>query len=372
MKIIVCFIALFLCITTYACKKESSTSTPIDNTTTKPVEPTLQGVAPFKIGAAIDPGRLQNDPAYRNILINEYNSITIENATKWATVHPSQNTFNFTSGDIIANFCTTQNKRLHGHCLIWYTSNPSWLSNFTGDSLAWENLFKTHIQTVVAHYKGKAIAWDVVNEAFRDDDGTLRVENKSTDPTKDDGCIWARHLGRDYIARAFQYAHEADPSALLFFNEYGQEWSDKKTTSIINMVADFKARGIPIHGLGLQMHTNINANESNIIKAFQKLVATGLLIHISELDISANPANDPTLIYSTSLEKKLCDKYAFIATQYKLQVPKNQQYGITNWNVGDADSWIIAWQKRTDWPLLFDKNYQKKACYYSFRDALKN
>ncbi len=358
----------------FSCKKSNSSSTNTNNDTIPFVidTTTLKGVAPFKIGAAIDPTLLQNDQAYRTTLIEQHNSITIENAVKWPTVHPAANTFDFSGGDYIADFCRLNNKRLHGHCLIWYASNPDWLTNFVGDSLAWELLFKTHIQTVVAHYRGKATAWDVVNEAFRDEDGTLRVLDRYPNDNIDDGCIWARHLGTDYIARAFQYAHEADPSALLFYNEYGQEWKDAKTVSIINMVNDFRARGIPINGIGLQMHIDINTSNAGITLALQKLAATGLLIHISELDVKVNPANSQTILYSNDLQIKQADKYGFVATQYKMLVPSTQQYGITTWNVGDKDSWIRSYLRYKDWPLFFDDNYARKTCYYTFRTAIKN
>ena len=371
-KKLILFFAAVVLLNLYACKKV------IQVAITPPLPPavtdttTLKGVAAFKIGAAIDVNLLQTDPRYKNTLLTQESSITIENAVKWLTVHPLQNIFDFSGGDYIADFCMANNKRLHGHCLIWYQSNPDWLNNFTGDSLAWENLFKAHIQTVVAHYKGKATSWDVVNEAFHDGDGTLRVQDINPGDNFDDGCIWARHLGADYIARAFLYAHEADPGALLFYNEYGQEWSDAKTASVINMVNDFKARGIPINGLGLQMHTDINTSNDGITKAIQKLEATGLLVHISELDISVNPSNDQALTFSTDLQNKQADKYAFIANQYKTLVPPAQQYGITTWNVGDQDSWIRTYLMHKDWPLMFDDDYRKKPCYFSFRDAVKN
>ncbi len=347
----------------------------ISNTTTPPLPidtTTLKNIAPFKIGAAIDVSLLQNNIYYRNILLQQNSSITTENTLKWPSVHPSQNQFDFTGGDYIESFCKDNGKRMHGHCLVWYQSNPDWLNNFTGDSADWENLFKTHIQTVVAHYKGKATGWDVVNEAFHDEDGSLRVNDISAGDNFDDGCIWARHLGRDYIARAFIYAHEADPEALLFYNDYGQEWSVQKTDSIIAMVNDLKARAVPIHGLGLQMHTDINASEDGITIAFQKLTATGLLIHISELDVSVNAANDQSATFTAALSQQQAARYAFIVHQYKQLVPAKQQYGITTWNVSDGDSWIRTYLLRKDWPLLFDDNYKKKPAYTSFRDALIN
>lgn len=354
----------------YDCTKKNNTVTTTPPTQTDTTS--LKNVASFKIGASVDPSLLQNDSLYLNTVLQQHSSITTENTLKWPAVHPSENVFDFSGGDYIADFCAANGKRMHGHCLIWYQSNPDWLNNFNGDSLAWENLFETHIQAVVAHYKGKATSWDVVNEAFNNEDGSLRVNDINLSNNFDDGCIWARHLGRDYVARAFLYAHEADPSALLFYNDYAQEWDDRKTDSIIAMINNFKTRGIPVNGLGIQMHTTINASEQGIIKAFQKLAATGLLIHISELDVGINPSNDQSLNFSDALAQKQADKYAFIVHQYKQLVPAKQQYGITTWNVGDADSWLRTYLKRKDWPLLFDDNYVRKPAYFSFRNALIN
>ncbi len=334
-------------------------------------EETLQSAAPFPIGAAVNPFLLQTDSAYRRVVETEFNSITSENVLKWAAVHPAENKFDFSKGDTLAEFALSHHIRFHGHNLCWYQYNPKWLSSFKGDSAAWERLFKTHIQTVVSHYKGKVASWDVVNEAFHND-GTLRSEKNTPDNKPDDGCIWARNLGIDYIARAFQYAHEADPDALLFYNDYDQEIYPGKLRSIINMVNYFKKRGVPINGIGIQMHINILTPKDGITNAIKQLANTGLKIHIAELDISVNPRNDPNIIYSDSLQNLQSSLFAFVVQQYKLLVPKEQQYGITTWNVGDADSWIRPTYKKKDWPLLFDDSYAKKPVYYAFINALKN
>ena len=361
-------ILLLLCLVflAYNCTKKDAVTNLSENDTTS-----LQKIAPFKVGASVVVPLLKDHNLYRNTVTQQYSSITTANTLKWFIVHPSENVYDFSGGDYVSDFCIENNKRLHGHCLIWHQSNPDWLLNYIGDSLAWENLFKTHIQTLVAHYKGKAASWDVVNEAFNND-GSLRVNDLFPSNNFDDGSIWPKRLGPDYVARAFVYAHEADPSALLFYNDYGQEWADKKTDSIIAMVNNFKARGIPLHGLGVQMHTNITASEDGIKKALQKFAGTGLLIHISELDIGVNPSNDPALNFSKELAQRQADKYALIVQLYKQLIPAKQQYGITTWDVGDADSWLITELNRNDWPLLFDSNYKKKPAYYSFRNALIN
>ncbi len=332
----------------------------------------MQSVSSFPIGAAVNPVLLLNNPAYRQVVATEFNSITAENVLKWSGLRPAENRFDFSKGDTLVDFALKTNKRFHGHNLCWYGYNPGWLNDFSGDSAAWENLFRVHIKTVVSHYNGKIASWDVVNEAFYNN-GTLRVQSQgaSAKPV-DQGCIWAKHIGKDYIARAFVYAHEADPNALLFYNDYDQELYPAKLQAIINMVSDFKRRGIPLHGLGLQMHININTPKQGITYAIKQLAATGLKIHIAELDVSVNPKGDADIVYSENLQAKQSAIATFVVQQYKMLVPPGQQYGITTWNVGDADSWIRHNFKRKDWPLLFDDNYEKKSIYFTFLKALES
>lgn len=329
---------------------------------------TLQSSAPFPVGASVNPDLLKNNYYYQGVVTTEYNSLTTENVLKFDWVEPHQNQFNFTDGDYIVSFAAQHKQRVHAHNFIWHQALPSWVMNFSGDSAAWEAIFKNHIETEATHYKGKVSSWDVVNEAIRDDDGTLR----NLDVYPSDGSIWRRHLGPDYIARAFQYAHEADPGALLFYNDYGQEWNWLKLDAIIALVNGLKTRGIPIDGIGMQMHIDINANNDNIKAAMQKLAATGLKIHISELDISVNPGNDPNIVYSDALQQTQANKFQFVAQTYKAVVPVAQQYGITTWDVSDADSWIPGFYHRKDWPMPFDSSYKKKAAYYGYVKGLKN
>lgn len=326
----------------------------------------LKAIAKFPIGASVDPKRLYIIKQYGNIVSGQFNSVTTENALKWATVQPEETRFNFNKGDSIVAFAQKNGLRVHGHVLVTVSSSslPEWVNEFKGDDAAWESMFKNHIQTIVKHYKGKIASWDVVNETF-DEKGQVRTTTQSNEVNN-----WAKHLGSDYTAKAFQYAREADPDVLLFYNDNKQESSEKKLNAIINMVADFKKRGIPIDGLGLQMHININTSNNGIANALRKLTATGLKIHISELDIRINPKNN-SFFDSTAALKAQADKYYFIAHAYTTIVPKAQQYGITFWNVTDKDSWITLSKKAKDSPLLFDKNYKQKTAFNAFCEGLK-
>ena len=223
--------------------------------------------------------------------------------------------------------------------------------------VAWENLLKTHIQTVVSHFKGKVVSWDVVNEVFNDD-GTIR------------NTIWVQKLGPDYIARCFQYANQADPDAILFYNDYGHEYSPSKRNAIISMINIFKSRGIPIHGIGMQFHITYTQTNANISAAITSAAATGLKVHISELDVRLNTSLSQTLTFTPGLATEQAAKYKYIIQTYKA-IPANQQFGITTWNVGDADSWIPSWQGAPDWPLPFDATYLRKPAYRAIVEGAK-
>ncbi len=331
---------------------------------------TLKSAAPFPMGSAVVSGSLQNNYYYQGTLLAEYNSITSDYELKFNIVEPQQGVFNYTPGDYIVSFAAQHHLRMHGHNLIWHQALPDWVLHFQGDSAAWENLFKTHIEGEAAHYKGQVNSWDVVNEALRDDNGALR--NMDGKPGDGAGSVWRQHLGPDYIARAFQYAHEADPNALLFYNDYGQEWGGLKLDSMIALVTGLKKRGIPISGIGMQMHIDINADTAGISAALKRLAATGLLVHVSELDIAVNPGNNPNIVFTSALQLQQAALYQFVAESYRANVPAAQRYGITTWEFSDADSWIPSFYGRKDWPLPFDAAYKKKPAYYGLMKGLKD
>lgn len=314
-------------------------------------EPPLRTVAPFPFGAALSPTRLTTGtPLYRQTAEREFSSVTAENHLKMHHVHPAQDRYDWSGSDVIVNFAEQSKKRMHGHTLLWHEAVPNWVKSFSGDSVAWENLFKTHVQTVVGKYRGRIASWDVVNEAF-DDKGELR------------NSIWREKLGPDFIARAFRYAREADPAVKLFYNDYGQEYSPAKLRAMLRMVEDFRRRGVPIDGIGLQFHINVNTSETGITDALRQSAATGLLVHISELDVAMNPAKATNFQPTPDLLNRQKLKFQFVVKTYRDIVPKAQQHGITTWNVGDADSWIPGFCKCSDYPLPFDVNYQKKPAY---------
>jgi endo-1,4-beta-xylanase len=319
---------------------------------------TLKNSFPFPIGAAVDMDRL-NGSTYNNVVSREFSSVTAESSMKFGAVHPSKDVFNFKKADAIVAFAKKNNMRVHGHTLIWPKDgvSPAWLLNFKGDSTAWDNLLKTHIQTVVKHFKGQVSSWDVVNEPYADN-GTLKDN------------IWLRNIGPDYISKAFLYAHQADPNALLFLNDYGQEFGGKKMTAIMNLVANLRKCNIRIDGLGFQMHTVLRLDVKGLKTNVDKAVAAGLLIHFSELDVSVRYQKPQNFQLDDALATAQAAKFKEIVKVY-LGIPKALQFGITTWGVSDGDSYMnsnVA-NKDYDYPLLFDKNYSAKPAYKSFIEA---
>ncbi|HWN87475.1 MAG TPA: endo-1,4-beta-xylanase, partial [Chitinophagaceae bacterium] len=243
------------------------------------------------------------------------------------------------------------------------------LSSTVPDPVLVDNALHTWITTMVDRYKGKVTGWDVVNEVVVDGTGDLRTSSNSSGSASDN-FYWADYLGRNYIANAFRWANAADPSAKLFINDYNLESDNRKLDSVIKLINELKTAGVPIHGVGLQMHISINTNNAGIDNAFQKLAATGLLIHVSEMDVRMNPGNTTGFTATSTLHDQQAQKYKYVAQSYFQYVPVAQRFGITVWNLTDADSWIVLSGKE-DFPTLFNSGYQKKAAFSGFVQGLK-
>lgn len=310
----------------------------------------------FPIGVAINPVELNSGNRYYEIAVNQFNSITAENIFKPSHLHPNENSFNWLEADKLVQFCQTNNKRLHGHTLIWHNQLPNWINNFQANQSEWDMMFKEHIQTICHHFKGKVKAWDVVNEAFNDN-GTLR------------NSIWKQKIGNGYIEKAFIYAHEADPDALLFYNDYDIALNNTKRKAILSLLNNLKQRGVPIHGIGMQMHVSIaHPDNKQIAIALKEISNDGFKIHLSEIDVSINPLGKEIKPSDELLESQ-ANKLATITLLYK-DVPTRLQYGMTFWGVSDKNSWIRSFFNRNDYPLLFDDDYDPKPAYCKFKEIL--
>src|SRR6202521_4641093 len=212
------------------------------------------------IGTAVRPARL-SEAAYASTLAREFNMLEPEDVLKWEVVHPEPHSFDFSQADQIVEFATRHGMKVRGHTLVWHQQNPKWLTEgkFTSGELA--QILEKHIKTVVGHYRGKIFAWDVVNEAFDE----LQPGKLRSTIWRDQPGIGLAGNGSSYIERCFRWAHEADPQALLFYNEAGAEVVNPKSDAIYAMVRDFRRRDVPIDGVGFQMHiANLRADVSTL------------------------------------------------------------------------------------------------------------
>ncbi|WP_188127069.1 endo-1,4-beta-xylanase [Actinoplanes lobatus] len=282
-------------------------------------------------GTAIAAGRLSNS-TYTTIAAREFDMVTAENEMKPDATQPNRGQFNFSSGDQIYNWATQRGMKVRGHTLAWHAQQPGWMQSLSGSTL--RQAMIDHINGVMAHYKGKLAAWDVVNEAFNED-GSRRSSN-------------LQGTGNDWIEVAFRTARNADPSVKLCYNDYNIEnWSYGKTQGVYNMIRDFKSRGVPIDCVGLQTHfTGGSSLPGNFQTTLSSFAALGVDVALTEVDVTNA---------STS-------QYAGL-TQACLNVPRC--IGITVWGVRDSDSW-----RSSESPLLFDGNGNKKSAYTSVLNAL--
>lgn len=309
--------------------------------------------ADFLIGTAVRPYAL-SEPAYSETLGREFNLIEPEDAMKWWTLRRNEGTFDFREGDRIVGFAQAHRMRVRGHCLVWDHDNPKWLTEGHLTPTQLSGLLQQHIATVMKHYAGQVFAWDVVNEAF-DQNGKLKPS-----PWYNQPGIGLSDKGTAYIEQAFRWGHEADPEALLFYNEGGAENMNAKSDAIYVMVKDFKRRGIPIDGVGLQMHiSHFDFDTRALAQNIARLTALGLQVHITELDV-ALPIDAAGGFRPEDLRKQ--------ADIYRRVVHACLQNAgckaIQTWGFTDKYSWIGSHSYGTQGgALLFDNFYKAKPAY---------
>ncbi|MBT5292890.1 MAG: endo-1,4-beta-xylanase, partial [Cellvibrionales bacterium] len=230
-----------------------------------------------------------------------------------------------------------------------------------------DGFMKAYIHNYVGRYKGIVHGWDVVNEGLVTKGAGYRTDS-----------IWYQTMGKRYIEKAFQYTHEADPDAILFYNDFNTERDMQKFDTMMTMVEDFLKRGIPISGIGFQMHIRMDIPNTVIASTLERAAATGLQIHLSEVDIIFNTHDDSrgggienykTLTNDMKLAQQ--KKYQELVQMYRDIVPKEQQYGITFWGFNDRDSWIRRFFKMNDWPTIYDDDLKPKPAFFGFLEGLR-
>jgi endo-1,4-beta-xylanase len=323
-------------------------------TTPSPGSPgPLRTLADFPIGAAVDPLVLATDPAYRETLAREFSAITPENAMKWGPVHPGEREWRFEPADQLVAFAEAHRMRVHGHTLVWQAQLPDWVTR----ALSARNVARamaTHIETLVGRYRGRVAAWDVVNEALGAGGRRRRT-------------VFFRALGPDYLAEAFRLAHAADPAARLYYNDEGVEGGGWKSDALYALVRGLVDRGVPIHGVGLQMHLDAGARgrptPDAIAANVARLAALGLEVRISEMDVRIRR------VRRRRPEGRLAAQRAVYHDVIAACARVPGFAGVTFWGLTDAHSWIDDRFGEDD-PLLFDAAYAPKPAYFGVRDAL--
>jgi endo-1,4-beta-xylanase len=369
----------------------------------------------FLVGAAVNRSMVTGGAAFRRtteqnakdiaLLKQQFNQITAENDMKWGLLHPREGKdgYDFGPADAFVNFGLSNKTYLVGHTLLWHSQTPNWVfvgtnppppsatnaapavaantntpatnrlgrgrfgpgfgafGRYTGPRASREELLqrmREHIHTVVGRYKGKAKCWDVVNEAIADGDGTNILRNS----------LWLEIIGPDFIVKAFQYAHEADPDAILRYNDYGLE-NPAKRKKLIMLVKSLQAQKVPVHAIGSQAHINVSTSFETMDQALTEIATLGLPIHITELDVNsaaggqrgfgadiANNAASTEGGLVSDADKKLASAYAGIFRAFLKH--RDSVRMVTFWGVNDA----VSWRARGK-PLLFDGNGQPKLAF---------
>jgi endo-1,4-beta-xylanase len=362
-------IALIILLAPISCKKDGNDALPIVKDPYY-AEGTLANVADFPVGTAYEAFFNTSDPLYAAIVDSHFNSITAENSMKLYSIWKQGpgTEMNFRGADALVDWALTHRKRVHGHALLWFFNEESvpWVTNYTGTPEEFEAIYKNYVQTVVGRYKGKVASWDVINEAVTDFPVVPRDD------------MYRRILGDNYIYKLFRWAEEADPDALLFYNDYSTETSVQKLDKVLELCDDARRQGAKIDGIGFQTHVYFPKlmTYQQYYDVFKKVADKGYLIHISELDIPIN--NYPIGQFSApplALFNQQYHHYKMVARAYRDAVPKDLQFGITVWGATDKYNWLsqpdFYLNNQLDWPCLYDAALQQKPAFQGFLDGLR-
>lgn len=316
----------------------------------------------FLIGAAVSSRTLVTQ---RELLLQHFNSLTAENEMKFESVHPAEKRYTFEKADRLIAFAKANGMGVRGHTLVWHNQTPNWMfKNKFGEKVDRETLLarmKAHIETVVTRYKGSIYAWDVVNEAVSDSGGEwLRASQ------------WLDIAGEDFIAKAFEYAHEADSEAMLFYNDYNESVPEKRE-KIYKLVKSLKEKDVPIHGIGLQAHWNLTQPSiDDIRKAIERYASLGMMLHITEMDVSVFDFEDKR----TDLQEPTEQMIEQQADRYRQFFDVFKEYSehitsVTFWGAADDYTWLDNFpvRGRKNWPFIFDQNHEPKQ---AFRDIVSS
>lgn len=328
-------------------------SLPIPKTTSASA-PTLRLLADkygLWVGTSVA-ASLLDDPEYASLLVREFNMVVPEVDMKWEVIHPEVEGYDFSKGDTIVAFAEAHRMAVHGHVLVWEQQLPPYIQEAEYSRQEWIETLCVHVKTIVTHYRGRIQVWDVINEAL-DDQGILR------------DTIWLRTIGPEYIAMAFHWAHEADPQALLVYNESRAEGLNRKSQAVYALVQGLLNLNVPIHAVGMQLHTalDVHVKQNALQQNMKRLSDLGLQVYITEMDVRLQysdrspqdklieQAKVYRLVFSACLANPLCKMFE-------------------TWGLTDRYSWIPDYTGKDDAPLLFDREGNPKPAYDAIMQLL--
>ncbi|WP_432154642.1 endo-1,4-beta-xylanase [Streptomyces tricolor] len=315
-------------------------------------QPTLADLAERHgryFGSATDNPEL-TDTAYTKILGSEFDMITPGNGMKWYATEPQQGVFDWTSGDEIVNLARKNHQKVRAHTLVWHSQLPDWLTSRQWTASELRAVLKKHITAEVRHYRGKVYSWDVVNEAF-EEDGSYRE------------TIWYKTLGPGYIADALRWAHQADPHAKLYLNDYNIEATGPKSDAYYRLAKELKAQGVPLDGIGFQAHLALQYGYPTTVEDnLRRFSRLGLDTALTEVDVRMQlPAT----------EEKLAEQATWYRDLTAACLAVRRCVGVTIWDYTDKYSWIPAVFPGEGAALPWDEELRPKPAYQALREALR-
>ena len=326
----------------------------------------LAGKIGLRIGTAVIPFDLDT-PAYTAVLASQFSVVTPGNEMKWGVVEPTQGTFDWSGADRLVAFAEQNGQLVRGHTLLWHNQLPGWLTtgvaNGTISNSRLTDLLEQHIFTEMGRYRGRIWQWDVANEFFTD----------SSPSTINPNDFWVSHLGPGIIPRSFRWAREADPHALLFYNDYniaGEDGTNAKSDAAYAWLQQMKDQGVPIDGVGDQGHLDTQYGfPTQMTQDFQRFAALGLKVAITEADVRTFVDGPATQVPTDHLAT-FAQPYEFSQMlQACLAVPECISF--TAWGFGDADSWVPGFFTGEGYATLYDVNLQPKPAFYALQQDLQ-
>jgi endo-1,4-beta-xylanase len=309
----------------------------------------------FYVGTAVDNAAFAADATYRERVGTEFNSVTAENVMKWEVLEPERGRLDFTAADQLVASAKRNHQGVRGHTLVWHNQLPTWLT--TGvesgeiDATELRGILRKHVTDVVRHFRGQIYQWDVVNEVI-DDNGVLR------------DSLWLRELGPGYIADAFRWAHQADPKAKLYLNDYNVEGLSPKSDAYLALAKDLVAQRVPVHGFGAQGHYGVQYgfhSAAEVAANLDRFAKLGLDSAITEADVRMIMPPDAAKLQAQA------QGYSVLLTGCLLSKRCNS---FTVWGFTDKYSWVPGWFEGEGAANLLDENFGAKAAYREVQAVL--